>query len=85
MSNAPIEIALCTSMSCVKVGAEDLVAHVQKSLGIRTGETTADGQFRLTEIKCFDACSVAPTGRIGDKYYKQLTPDKLDRILKKLE
>ncbi|OUD12919.1 NAD(P)H-dependent oxidoreductase subunit E [Thioflexithrix psekupsensis] len=83
MSQFPIVIAVCTSMSCVKSGAETIMLHLQQQLGIGLNETTADGRFRLEEIKCFDACSAAPTARIGEAYYRQLTPEKLDQLLDK--
>jgi NADH-quinone oxidoreductase subunit E len=58
-----------------------VVAHLQKKLGIKLGETTPDGKFSLKEVECLGACCGAPMMQIGRTYYEHLTPAKIDEIL----
>lgn len=74
-------IDICTNISCQINGADELVAHLEKRLKIKLGETTADGQFTLKEVECLGACVGAPACMIGKKYHEQLTPEKLDTIV----
>ncbi len=78
------KVCLCTNISCMLRGSDEIVAHLQQKLGIKFGETTADGQFTLKEVECLAACAGAPMMQIGHDYYEDLTPDKVDRILETL-
>ncbi len=78
------KVCLCTNISCMLRGSDEIVAHLQKKLGIGFGETTADGRFTLKEVECLAACAGAPMMQIGHDYYEDLTPDKVDRILEAL-
>ena len=78
------KVCLCTNISCMLRGSDEIVAHLQQKLGIKFGETTADGQFTLKEVECLAACAGAPMMQIGHDYYEDLTPDKVDRILEAL-
>lgn len=76
------EVAICTNVSCMLRGAEDIVEHVEKKLGIRSGESTADGRiFLKKEEECLAACCGAPMMMVDHKYYENLTTDEVDRIL----
>ncbi len=77
-------IDVCTNVSCLLRGSEDIMAHLQKRLGIQVGETTADGQFTLRSVECLAACTAAPACQIGENYYEQLTPEKIDTLLEGL-
>jgi len=77
-------IDVCTNISCMLRGSEEIVAYLQKKLNIKTGETTADKKFTLREVECLAACAVAPACQIGKKYYENLTPEKIDQILAEL-
>lgn len=79
------KISLCTNVSCMLRGCGDIVAHLEERLGIRIGETTADGRFTLKEVECLAACGGAPMMQIGDDYYEDLTPERVDAILAELE
>ena len=57
------------------------MAHLEKRLGVKLGETTPDGKFTLKEVECLGACVGAPMIQIGRDYYEHLTPEKLDEIL----
>ena len=79
-------VSICTNISCMLRGAEDLVAHVEKKLGCQTGETTADGRiFLKCEEECLAACAGAPMMQVDHVYYTDLTPEKVDEILDGLE
>jgi len=78
-------IQVCKTLSCALVGAGSIVTHLQEKLGIRSGETTADGLFTLKLVECLAACGSAPMAQINDRYYEQLTVEKMDRILEDLK
>ena len=75
-------ISVCTNISCMLCGGEDILAHVEKRLGIGVGESTPDGRFFLkAEEECLAACNGAPMMMVDHVYYENLTPEKVDRIL----
>jgi NADH-quinone oxidoreductase subunit E len=79
-------VALCTNISCMLCGAESLVEHVEKKLGIRVGETTADGRITLKrEEECLAACAAGPMMTVNGHSHEKLTPEKVDAILDGLE
>lgn len=80
------EVAICTNVSCMLRGADDLVAHVEKKLGTKLGESTGDGRvFLKKEEECIAACCGAPAMMVNHKYYENLTPDRIDEILDGLD
>lgn len=79
------KICVCTNISCMLCGSENLVDHLKQKLGIGFGEVTADGRFSLKEVECLGACVGAPVVQIGKQYYENLTPEKMDRILDELD
>jgi len=79
------KICLCTNVSCMLCGSDNILAYLQKRLGIGFGETTADGRFSLKEVECLGACGGAPMMQIHNTYYENLTPDRIDEILAMLE
>lgn len=79
-------VSVCTNVSCMLCGADDIVAHIERKLGIRIGESTADGRvFLKREEECLAACCGAPMMQVNHKYYENLTPEKVDRILDALK
>ena len=78
-------IAVCNSISCYLCDSSNIMGHLQKRLGIKMGETTADNKFTLREVECLAACSNAPAMQINKTYYENLTPDRIDTILDALE
>jgi NADH-quinone oxidoreductase subunit E len=75
-------ISVCTNISCMLCGGEDILAHVERRLGIKLGESTPDGRFYLKkEEECLAACNGAPMMMVDHVYYEDLTPEKVDRIL----
>ena len=79
------KICICTNISCMLCGSDTIVGHLSKKLGIGLGETTADGRFTLKEVECLGACVNAPVIQIGDKYYENLTAEKIDQVLDALD
>ena len=79
-------IAICTNISCMLNGAEEIVSHVQNNLGIKLGESTEDGRIYLKkEEECLAACCGAPMMMVDHKYHENLTLDKIDKILTDLK
>lgn len=79
------KICVCTNVSCMLCGSDEIVSHLNKKLGIRFGEVTGDGRFSLKEVECLGACGGAPMFQIGRNYYENLTPAKVDEILDALD
>jgi len=80
------KINVCTNISCWLNGAEDIVRHIEKKLGISTGETTPDGRISLVrEEECMAACCGAPMMVVDGHYHENLDAKKLDTILDGLE
>jgi len=79
------KLCVCTNVSCMLRGSDDIVAHLKNKLGIDFKETTADKKFSLKEVECLGACGGSPMMQIGREYYENLTPEKLDEILAKLD
>jgi len=75
-------VAICTNVSCMLRGAEEIVSHVEKKLGVKIGESTGDGRIYLKrEEECLAACCGAPMMMVNHQYYENLTVDKIDKIL----
>lgn len=74
-------IKICTNVSCLLRGADKLVEHCEKRLGVRCGETTQDKKFSLNEEECLGACGTAPAMMLNDDYHENLDEKKLDQIL----
>lgn len=80
------EVAICTNVSCMLRGADDIVDHVEKKLGVKLGESTEDGRiFLKKEEECVAACCGAPAMMVNHKYYENLTATQVDEILDGLD
>jgi len=79
------KICVCTNISCMICGSADVVKHIQDKLEIKMGETTADNKITLKEVECLGACVGAPMMQIGEKYFENLTPEKIDTIIDSLD
>jgi NADH-quinone oxidoreductase subunit E len=78
-------ISVCTNISCMLRGGENILAYLEKKLGVKVGESTADGRFYLKrEEECLAACCGAPMMMVDHKYHENLTPAKVDEILDKV-
>lgn len=74
-------IEVCTCLSCHMCGAYRIVDALEEKLGIKIGETTADGMFTIHEVECLDACDRAPVLQIGEQYVGPVSPESLDQLL----
>lgn len=74
-------IQVCRTLSCALTGAGAILEYMQKKLGIKVGETTADGKFTLIAVECLASCGTAPVMMVDDDHYENLTSEKIDRIL----
>lgn len=80
------DVAICTNVSCMLRGADNIVEHVEKKLGIKLGESTADGRiFLKKEEECLAACCGAPMMMVNHTYHENLTVEMVDEILDALE
>lgn len=78
-------LEVCTNVSCMLRGSDKIIAHLEKRLGISVGETSKDRRWTLSEVECMGSCGTAPMLAVGDEYYENLTPEKLDQIVAELE
>lgn len=79
-------ISVCTNVSCMLCGGREILAHLEKKLGIRVGESTPDNRIYLKkEEECLAACDGAPMMMVDHRYYENLTPEKVDAIIEELE
>ena len=74
-------VQVCTNISCLLRGGEEVLEHCSQRLGIGHKQVTADGKFSLEEVECIGACSWAPAIQINYDFHENLTPEKLDSIL----
>ena len=75
-------VSVCTNISCMLRGGEEILGHVERRLGVRVGESTPDGRFFLKkEEECLAACNGAPMMMVDHVYFENLTPESVDRIL----
>lgn len=78
-------LEVCRTGPCGLRGADDIVEYLEKKLGIKDGETTQDGMFTLKTVECLASCGTAPMMQVGNNYIEDLTCEKLDGILEKLQ
>ncbi len=78
-------ISICTGTACYVRGAENVMEEFEKELGIKQGETTADGKFSLSSLRCVGACGLAPVVLVGEKTYGRVAADGVKEILAEYE
>jgi len=78
-------VQVCRNVSCSMRGAEGLVAHLERRLGIRPGGTTPDGRFTLSTVECLGSCGTAPAMMLNDRYVENLTAESVDALLEELK
>lgn len=78
-------VNVCTNISCKLCGSAEIVKHLQKKLGIKLGETTADGKYTLRAVECLGACVNAPMMQIDKDYHENLTNEKIDKVLEQYD
>jgi NADH-quinone oxidoreductase subunit E len=78
-------LEVCRTSSCWLLGAEDIIRHLEKTLGIKEGETTADGIFTIKTVECLGSCGTAPMMQCGAQFHENLTFEKVDSLLEKFK
>jgi NADH-quinone oxidoreductase subunit E/NADP-reducing hydrogenase subunit HndA len=78
-------ISICMGTACYVRGAEKVLDEFKKELGLQVGQTTGDGKFSLSNLRCVGACGLAPVVLVGDKTYGRVAPDDVKNILKEYE
>ena len=76
-------IQVCTNLCCALRGADKLLAHLKRTLGVDVGGTTPDGVFTLTTVECLGSCGTAPMMQVNDDYYEDLNDEKVDSLIEK--
>jgi NADH-quinone oxidoreductase subunit E len=74
-------VNVCTNISCMLCGGEELLEHLEERLGIRAGSTTPDGKFTLEDVECVAACTEAPCLQINYRYFHRISHDQVDELL----
>ncbi len=74
-------IGICTNISCYLLGADELLAHAEQTLGVKAGGTTDDGMFTLEAVECIAACTEAPCLQVNYRYRLHVTPDEFDALV----
>lgn len=79
-------IDFCSNISCMLCGSEETIAHTEKRLGVKVGQTTPDGRFTLRSVECLGACAGAPAIQVNDrKYHEYMAVDKMNELIDQLE
>ncbi|HAX93917.1 MAG TPA: NADH-quinone oxidoreductase subunit NuoE [Bacteroidales bacterium] len=78
-------ISICMGTACYVRGAEKVLEEFKKELALQVGQTTKDGKFSLSSLRCVGACGLAPVVLVGDKTYGRVAPDDVKKILKEYE
>jgi NADH-quinone oxidoreductase subunit E/NADP-reducing hydrogenase subunit HndA len=78
-------ISICMGTACYVRGAEKVLDEFKKELSLQVGQTTADGKFSLSSLRCVGACGLAPVVLVGEKTYGRVAPDDVKAILKEYE
>ena len=78
-------VQVCTNISCMLRGGEEILEHCEKRLGIGHKQITPDGLFSLEEVECIGACSWAPAIQVNYDFHENLTPDAMDIVLEQIK
>ena len=83
--NGEHQVNICHGISCHLLGADQLIQHAEETLGIREGETTADGKFTLEGVECIAACTEAPCMQVNYRYQNQVTESQFDELVQQIQ
>ena len=74
-------VSICTNIACLLLGADELLEHAERSLGVRAGATTEDGTITLEDVECIAACTLAPCIQVNYRYFANQTPESFDALM----
>ena len=75
-------IQVCVGTACHVRGAKAIVEEIERNLNVKAGGTTDDGEYTLETVNCVGACALGPIILIDDEYHGQMTPQKVQKLLK---
>jgi NADH-quinone oxidoreductase subunit E len=78
-------VQVCRTLSCMLCGSRGVVGHLKKRTGLSSGEITKDGMWSYEEVECLGSCGTAPMVQINDVFFENLTTEKLDEIMDRIE
>jgi NADH-quinone oxidoreductase E subunit len=78
-------LKVCASVSCFLGGCDDTLARLEATLGVRRGETTADGQFTLEAVECLAGCGMAPAMQVNGQFVERATPERASELVAYLQ
>lgn len=78
-------VQVCRTLSCALCGAKKITEHLRKRFNLKPGEVSADGMWSYEEVECLGSCGTAPMCEINDVFFENLTPEKLEGILQRIE
>jgi NADH-quinone oxidoreductase subunit E len=78
-------LEVCRNVSCSMNGAERVIGHLCRKLGVQPGETTADGRFTLSTVECLGSCGTAPVVVVNERYHENMSAEKIDALLERLD
>ena len=78
-------IQVCTNISCMLRGSDELYEHCCQKLGIKSKQTTPDGLFSIEEVECLGACTGAPAMQINYDYYENVTSEEFDELIEEIK
>ena len=85
MPKGKYEVRVCLGTACYVRGANEVLQAIRDELKINVGETTADGRFSISCLRCVGACGLAPVVMVGDKTYGRVSPEMVKDIIKEYE
>jgi NADH-quinone oxidoreductase subunit E len=77
-------VNVCTNISCMLLGGEELLHHLERRLGVKAGSTTPDGKFTLEDVECIAACTEAPCLQVNYRYFHRITHEQADDLIEDL-
>lgn len=78
-------LEVCTNVSCMLRDSQKILERLKDRLGITVGETSTNSRWTISEVECMGSCGTAPMMAIGEEYFENLTPEKVDEILSTLK
>lgn len=78
-------IEVCTCLTCAVLGAADVVRKLEEKLGVKLGQTSADGEVSLAEVECLNWCEAGTVVQVGNRYYGNVTPENVDELLERIQ
>jgi NADH-quinone oxidoreductase subunit E len=76
---------VCRTLSCALMGAGDLTKHFCERFSVKPGQASADGKWSVEEVECLGSCGTGPVCQVNDRFFENMTPEKMDLLIAELE